>query len=75
MSPHNAYSETTITTIQISLRTTGEAMKLKNRFFAGRLLFAFRPDLDPLLALDTDLCPQKKISQKFTPCRLLATGY
>jgi hypothetical protein len=38
----------------ISLRTTGEAMKLKNRFHAGRLSFAFRPDLDPLFALDTD---------------------
>jgi hypothetical protein len=38
----------------ISLRTTGEAMKLKNRFHAGRLFFAFRPDLDPLLPLDMD---------------------
>ena len=42
-----------MTTIKISLRTTGEAMKLKNRFHAGWLSFAFRPDLDPLLALDT----------------------
>jgi hypothetical protein len=56
MSSHNTYSKTTITTIKISLRTTGEAMKPKNRFHAGRLSFAFRPDLDPLLVLDTELC-------------------
>jgi hypothetical protein len=54
MSFHNTYSKTTITTIKISLRTTGEAIKLKNRFHAGRLSFAFRLGLDLLLALDTE---------------------
>jgi len=53
----NTYSKIIITTIKISLRPTGEAMKLKNRFHAGRLSFAFRPGLDLLLALDTELCP------------------
>jgi len=33
-------------------------MKPKKRFHAGRLSFAFRPGLDLLLALDTELCPQ-----------------
>jgi hypothetical protein len=57
MPSHDTYNKTTITTIKISLRTTGEAMKLKKRFQAGRLSFAFRPglDLDLVLALDTEL--------------------
>jgi hypothetical protein len=53
MPSHNTYSKTTITTIKISLRTTGEATKLRNRLPAGRLSFAFRLGLDLLLALDT----------------------
>jgi hypothetical protein len=32
-------------------------MKLKNRFHAGRLSFAFRLGLDLLLVLGTELCP------------------
>jgi hypothetical protein len=51
---HNTYSNTTITTIEMSLRPTGEAMKLRNRFHTGWLFLAFCPDLDPLLDLDTD---------------------
>jgi hypothetical protein len=55
MRPHNTYSKTTTTTIKISLRTTGEAMKPRNRFLVDWLSLAFRPDLDPLLVLDTEL--------------------
>ncbi|MGD2064930.1 MAG: hypothetical protein PVI95_00555 [Dehalococcoidia bacterium] len=54
MPSHKTYNKTTITTIKISLRTTGEA---KKRFHAGRLSLAFRPRLDLLLALATELCP------------------
>jgi hypothetical protein len=57
MPPHNTYSKIIITTIKISLRPTGEAMKLKNRFHGGRLSFAFRIGLALLFALDTELCP------------------
>jgi len=57
MAFQNTYSKTTIRTIKISLRTTGEAMKIKNRFRVGWLSFTFRPGLDLLLALVTDLCP------------------
>ena len=57
MRSHSTYSNTTTTTIKISFRTTGEAMKLKNRFHAGWLFFAFRPDLNLLLALDTAYAP------------------
>jgi hypothetical protein len=47
-----------MTTIKISLRTTGEEMKLKNRFPAGWLSFAFRLGLDLLFALDTAYAPE-----------------
>jgi hypothetical protein len=65
MSSHNTYNKTTITTIKISLRTIGEAMKLKNRFHAGWLSFAFRPDLAPLFVLATAYAPEIN-SQKST---------
>ena len=55
MVSHNTYSKTTITTIKVSLRPTGEAMKLKKRFHSGRLSFVFRPGLDLFLALGLDL--------------------
>jgi len=74
MRPHNTYSKTTITTIKISLRTTGEAMKLKNRFHADWLPFAFRPDLDPLLALDMAYAPEIS-SQKSAPYWLLTSEF
>jgi hypothetical protein len=53
----------------MSLRTKGEAMKLKNRFHAGWLSFAFRLDLDPLLVLATAYVLEIS-SQNSTP-----TGY
>jgi len=50
------YSKATTATMRISLRTGGEATNLKNRFGADSLSFVFRPGLDPLLALDTEIC-------------------
>jgi len=49
-------------------------MKLKNRFHAGRLSFAFRPGLDLLLALATEICPEIS-SQKSTPYWLLTSEF
>jgi hypothetical protein len=69
MRPHNTYSNTTTITIKISLRTTGEARKLKNRFHAGWLSFAFRLDLDPLLALAT------AYALEITGQKSILTGY
>ena len=57
MPSHNTYSKATITKIRISLRTTGEAMKPKNRFQAGRLSSAFPLGLALLLVLGTELRP------------------
>jgi len=56
MPSHDTYNKTTITTIKISLRPTGEAMKPKNRFHSGRLSFALRLGLDLLFALGMELC-------------------
>jgi len=58
----------------MSLRTTGEATKPKNRFHAGLLSSAFRLGLDLLLALATDLYPEIS-SQKFTPYWLLNSEF
>jgi hypothetical protein len=55
MLPQMKYSKTTTATSRISLRTGGEATKLKNRFGAESLSVVFRPGLDALLALDTEL--------------------
>jgi hypothetical protein len=69
MPSHNTYSKTTIMTIKISLRTTGEAMKLTNRCPAGWLSSAFRLDLDLLFALATAYAPKLVVRSPFP------TGY